>query len=349
MNNNHDPFVSIIILNFNAGDLLLECVSSLVKTNYKNYEIIVVDNASLDNSQKKCKEKFCNIRLIENEQNLGYCEGNNIGIRQASGQYIMILNPDTIVEPNCINELLLAYNKYGDGLYQPKILDNENHDTFISSGNFVNSLGFGYSRGKGKVDFGQYDTDQDIGYASGTCLFTSSKILKKIGNFDPFLFAYHDDLDLGWRARILGIKSYYVFKSIVYHPLEGYSFKLNGFKMYLLERNRIYCILKNYSTGSIIRIGFILLLVDLLVTIYLLKKRFFWVKIKANLNIIRNIKKIQKNKKIIQENRNLSDKEVMDFFSEQIEIPVWMNIHSEKMLYYDLIIKLSKIMKQLLK
>ena len=119
--------------------------------------------------------------------------------------------------------------------------------------------------------------------------------------------------------------------------------------MYLLERNRIYCILKNYSTGSIIRIGFILLLVDLLVTIYLLKKRFFWVKIKANLNIIRNIKKIQKNKKIIQENRNLSDKEVMDFFSEQIEIPVWMNIHSEKMLYYDLIIKLSKIMKQLLK
>ena len=71
MNNNHDPFVSIIILNFNAGDLLLECVSSLVKTNYKNYEIIVVDNASLDNSQKKCKEKFCNIRLIENEQNLG--------------------------------------------------------------------------------------------------------------------------------------------------------------------------------------------------------------------------------------------------------------------------------------
>ena len=94
------PLVSIIILNYNAGQLLFDCCESILKTNYNKFEIIVVDNASVDESHRKCKEKFEEIRLIENEKNLGYCEGNNIGIKNAKGDMIVILNPDTIVEPD---------------------------------------------------------------------------------------------------------------------------------------------------------------------------------------------------------------------------------------------------------
>jgi len=75
--------VSIVILNYNAGDLLLDCIESIFKTKYDNYEVILVDNASQDDSHKKTKEKFSKIRLIENKENLGYCEGNNVGIREA--------------------------------------------------------------------------------------------------------------------------------------------------------------------------------------------------------------------------------------------------------------------------
>ena len=89
------PKISIIILNYNAGDLLEKCISSIVKSNYENIEIILVDNASQDQSHIKCKEKFSQIKLIENKENLGYCEGNNIGIKSANGEYIIILNPDT--------------------------------------------------------------------------------------------------------------------------------------------------------------------------------------------------------------------------------------------------------------
>ncbi len=100
---NESPLVTIIVLNYNAGELLVNCIDSLQKSTYKNLEIIVVDNISTDNSQTKCKEKFPSIKLIQNDENLGYCGGNNVGIREAKGKYVKILNPDTIIEPNCIN------------------------------------------------------------------------------------------------------------------------------------------------------------------------------------------------------------------------------------------------------
>ena len=114
--------VSIIVLNYNAGELLLNCIDSVKKSTHTNLEIIVVDNISSDDSQTKCKKKFPDIKLIQNNENLGYCGGNNVGIREAKGKFIVILNPDTIVEPNSISELISAYEKFGEGLYQPKIL-----------------------------------------------------------------------------------------------------------------------------------------------------------------------------------------------------------------------------------
>ena len=121
-----ESLVSIIILNYNAGKLIEECVDSIYQSNYKNFEIILVDNDSKDNSHFECKKKFPLINLITNKENLGYCEGNNVGIRVANGEFVIVLNPDTIVETNWINELLRGYKKFGDGIYQPKFLTIDN-------------------------------------------------------------------------------------------------------------------------------------------------------------------------------------------------------------------------------
>ena len=107
------PLISIIILNYNAGELLINCVNSVFNSKYENYEVIVVDNISSDNSHKECKEKFKKIKLIENTENFGYCEGNNIGIRKAKGEFIVILNPDTMVDPYWLDEFLKAHSKFG--------------------------------------------------------------------------------------------------------------------------------------------------------------------------------------------------------------------------------------------
>ena len=224
------PLISIIILNYNAGSLLIDCVSSIQKSAYTNFEIILVDNISKDNSHKKCKDSFPTIKLIENKENLGYCEGNNVGLRTAKGEFVVVLNPDTIVDGNWLDELLEAYQNNGEGLYQPKFLATSDNSMLLSTGQMIQLFGFGYSRSKGDKDEKLFEKIEQIDYASGTCLFTSKKILKKIGLFDPFLFAFHDDLELCWRAALNRIKSFYVPKSIVYHPIEGTSFKWSPLK-----------------------------------------------------------------------------------------------------------------------
>jgi len=343
--NSLKPLVSIIILNYNAGKLLLECVESVFNTNYTNFEVLVIDNASSDNSHKICKEKFERIYLIENKTNLGYCEGNNVGVQKASGEFIVILNPDTVVDSNWLNDLIVAYYIYGDGIYQPKFLTTTDHKILMSTGNMIQLFGFGFSRGKGQVDTKQFEKIEKIGYASGTCIFTTKKIFLKIGMFDPFLFAYHDDLDLCWRAILQGINSYYVPKSIVYHPPEGFSFKWSSFKYYLLERNRLYCILTNYSRTTFYKMLPALILVEIAIIIFYLKKRMLNEKLKSYFDIIKNREKIRKKYLEIQKNRIVDDEEIIKNFSNEIYVPSQVTNKESNKLFNNFIGNLSRLVK----
>ena len=339
------PLVSIIILNYNAGQILLDCFESVIKTNYDNFEIIIVDNASEDKSYRKCKEKFERTRIIENGKNLGYCEGNNIGIKNAKGEFVVILNPDTTVEPCWLNELFSAYNKYGEALYQPKHLSLKEKSIIMSTGNMMNVFGFGYAREKGKKDTNQFNKIEEIGYASGTCLFTSSAVLKKVGLFDPFIFLYHDDLDLGWRASQLGIKSYYVPASIIYHA-ESYSLRWNAEKFYWLERNRKYCLLTHYSKQTYSKIFSTLLLVDFFVWMFYLTRGFLGSKIRAELNIIKNRKKIQKRYEELESKKIISDKELIIKFPDSLYVPSNVSGKNTNSVFNSLIERLSKTAKK---
>ena len=340
-----NPLVSVIVLNYNAGELLLNCIESIKKSAYKNLEIIVVDNISTDKSQEVCKEKYPDIKLIQNNENFGYCEGNNIGIRVAKGDYITILNPDTIVESNWIEELISAYNKFGEGLYQPKHLSLNEKTVYMSAGNMLNIFGFGYAREKGKKDQNKFSKIEEISYASGTCLFTSSNVLKKVGLFDPFIFLYHDDLDLGWRASQLGIKSYYVPTSIIYHA-ESYSLKWNAEKFYWLERNRKYCILTHYSKQTYSKIFPTLIAVDFFVWMFYLTKGFLWSKIRAELDIIKNRKAIEIKYEELESKKIISDKELIRKFSDSIHVPSNVTGKNTNSVFNSVIQRLSKNAKK---
>jgi GT2 family glycosyltransferase len=340
-----NPLVSIIILNYNAGELLLNCIGSIKKSAYKNLEIIVVDNISTDKSQETCKEKYPDIKLIQNNENFGYCEGNNIGIREAKGDYIIILNPDTIVESNWIEALISAYNKFGEGLYQPKHLSLNEKTVYMSAGNMLNIFGFGYAREKGNKDENQFNKIEEIGYASGTCLFTSSAVLKKVGLFDPFIFLYHDDLDLGWRASQLGIKSYYVPTSLIYHA-ESYSLKWSAEKFYWLERNRKYCILTHYSKQTYSKIFPTLLAVDFFVWMYYLTKGFLGSKIRAELDIIKNRKAIKIKYEELESKKIVSDKELITKFSDSLHVPSNVTGKNINSVFNSVIQRLSKSAKK---
>jgi len=339
------PLVSIIILNYNAGQILLDCFESVIKTNYDNFEIIIVDNASEDKSYRKCKEKFERTRIIENEKNLGYCEGNNIGIREAKGDYIVILNPDTIVESNCIEELISAYSKFGEGLYQPKILSLNEKQVLQSTGNMLHIFGFGFAKDKGKKD-GEVDEEiKKIGYASGTCLFTSRNVLDKVGLLDSFLFLYHDDLDLGWRASQIGINSYYVPKSKIYH-VESYSLKWSAKKFYWLERNRKYCLLTHYSKNTYAKMYYSLCLVDLFVWFFYISKGFLGAKIKAELDIRRNRKFIETKYQELEKKKTVPDEKLIQEFPDEIFVPTNVSDNFMNGSFNSVLSKLSKKVKK---
>ena len=342
---NEKSLISIIVLNYNAGELLLNCIDSLKKSTYQNIEILVVDNISSDDSHTKCKKQFPDIKLIQNRKNLGYCGGNNVGIKEAKGEFIVILNPDTIVEENWLDEMFNAFNEFGDGLYQPKIISLNESDIIQSTGNMIHVFGFGFARDKGKKIIEKKEEIEKIGYASGTCLFTTKKVLEKVGLLDEFLFLYHDDLDLGWRAAQIGINSYYVPESKIFHA-ESYSLKWSAKKFYWLERNRKYCLKTHYSKDTYKKMSFSLMLVDLSIWIFYISKGFLNAKIRAELDILKN-KKIIENKYLeLEKKKIIPDKELIKKFPDEIFVPTNVSEQSLNKKFNSLLTRLSKKIKE---
>jgi GT2 family glycosyltransferase len=342
---NKESLTSIIVLNYNAGELLLNCIDSLKKSTYRNIEILVVDNISSDDSHTKCKKQFPDIRLIQNRKNLGYCGGNNVGIKEAKGEFIVILNPDTIVKENWLDEIFNAFNEFGDGLYQPKIISLNESNIIQSTGNMIHTFGFGFARDKGRKIIEKKEEIEKIGYASGTCLFTTKKVLEKVGLLDEFLFLYHDDLDLGWRAAQIGIDSYYVPKSKIFHA-ESYSLKWSAKKFYWLERNRKYCLKTHYSKDTYKKMSFSLMLVDLSVWLFYISKGFLNAKIRAELDILKN-KKIIENKYLeLEKKKIIPDKELIKKFPDEIFVPTNVSEQSLNKKFNSLLTRLSKKVKK---
>ena len=319
--NSDEKLVSIIILNYNGVEFLENCIESIFRETKQKFELIIVDNNSPDKSGEKFSKKYESCKFILNKDNVGVSEGLNIGIRNANGHYIILLNNDLIVAPNWLDYLFEAYKKNGNGLYQPKFLKMKDKKIIDSAGNLINIFGFGYSREKGKVDELQYDSIEEIGFAAGTCLFCPKEIFDKVGLFDEKFFAYNEDLDLGWRARLLNYKSYYVPKSIVYHHGSA-QWKWSGEKFYLLERNRWIALLSNYNTKTIVKLLPSLIIIELVLLVFFTKKKMLIKKLKSYGGILKLTRHIQKRKKEIQEIKTVNEKEILDLFSCTIETPL---------------------------
>ena len=343
---NNEFLFSIIILNYNGAKYLLECVDSVYKTMGCKLEVILIDNNSSDNSQLVCKEKFPEVILIQNKENIGL-SARNIGIKKAMGDFIVFLDSDTVVNPNWLITLLNSFEKNGDGLYQPKILSLKDPTIIQSTGNMINIFGLGYSRGKGEKDCGQYNKFQTISFTAGTCTFSSSDIIRKIGEVDKIFFAYHDDLDYGWRAWLLDVPSNYEPKSIVYH-LESPTLKWTAKKFFFLERNRWICLLYLYSRKSLLRIFPLLIIIEIGIFFFLLSKGFTKSKVNSFFSLFKLYSDIKKRHKKISKIRKVSDKKVIKNFVNEFYLPpILIGTNSSHQLN-QFIVSLSKLGRRLI-
>ena len=319
--NSKTGLVSIIILNYNGEKYLEDCLESIFRETKHDFEVIVVDNNSPDKSGDKFSKKYQNCKFILNEKNEEVSEGLNVGIKNSNGEYIVLLNNDLIVAPKWLDYLFEAYEKNGSGLYQPKFLKMNDRSIIDSAGNLINVFGFGFSREKGKKDVLKYNSIEEIGFAAGTCMFTVKEIFDKVGYFDKKLFAYNEDLDLGWRARLLGYKSFYVPESIVYHHGSA-QWKWSGEKFYLLERNRWIVLLSNYNTGTILKLLPSLLILEIALLMFFAKKRMLIKKLRSYGGIIRLNNHIAKRRKSLKRVVGFNDQEVLKSFFFFLETPL---------------------------
>lgn len=244
------PKVFIVILNFNSFEDTEECLISLEKLDYNNYEIIIIDNSSNDNSYDKLKKRFVKYNIIKSNENLGYANGNNIGIKYAlesGAEYICILNNDVIVERNFLDKIITVMkDKMDIGLAGPCICQYDHKNSIQAMGANIN-LYTGLTQGKYKNYKYSEIPHKNIlvDYLGGACFICRREVFEEIGLIPENYFLFFEETEFCYRASIKGYKLLCVYDSKVYHKGSSTISKYKGLSYYFLNRNRVVFIRRN--------------------------------------------------------------------------------------------------------
>ena len=252
------PLVSVVIPHYAGTKILSECLTSLNNCSYPNLEIIVVDNASPDDSVYFIKSNFQNVILIQSEYNRGFAGGCNFGAQHAKGKYLLILNNDTIHDPDWIDLLVkMMESNPKISAVQPKILNYDNRDYFDyagACGGFMDKYCFPFARGRifntVEKDDGQYDNPCKIFWASGTAFLTRKSTFDTLGGFDETLFAHMEEIDYHWKSQMLGNEIWVEPTSVIFHKGAVTLPVSSPQKTYLNYRNSMILLLTNYPIGT---------------------------------------------------------------------------------------------------
>jgi len=240
--NNIEGLVSIITINYNNPEITCDLIYSIKKSEYKHYEIIVVDNGSTKGHTTKIKKVFPDVNLILSKKNLGFSGGNNLGIENARGEYIFLLNNDTIILPNSLKVLVekLKNNK-SIGAASPKIKYYYKPNIIQYAGSTaINTLTLRNRHlGNGIEDNGQFDNEHYTNYAHGAAMIFRKTIIKRVGKMPDIYFLYYEEMDWCEKIKSAGFKIRYIPSSVVYHKESMSTGKDSPLKIYYLNRNRI--------------------------------------------------------------------------------------------------------------
>jgi GT2 family glycosyltransferase len=229
--NASQPRVCIIVLTWKNYDLTRDCLCSLRKIDYANIEIVLVDNGSADGSAERLAAEFPEVRLIQNEKNLGFPAGNNVALRDAlqrNPDYFLLLNNDTLVAPDFLSKLVtVAESDDKIGVVNPKILYFEPSDRIWFAGGFYKPWwNTGKVSGENRRDVGKYDDTREITFATGCAFLIKTGVVRQVGLLDEIFFLGFEDLDWTVRALQAGFRAFYVGSSVIWHKA-SYDTKKN--------------------------------------------------------------------------------------------------------------------------
>lgn len=240
------PKVSVVVPNYNGAGFLPDCLGSLRKQTLDDLQIIVVDNASEDHSCRLIESEYPEVELVRMNTNTGFCGAVNEGIRRSLAPYVLLLNNDTEAEEDFVEELYDAIQK-NDRIFScsAKMVQYFDRDKVDDAGDYYCALGWAYAYGKGKPKE-RCEKERKIFFSCAGAAIYRKDLLDKIGYFDEIHFAYLEDADIGYRARIQGYENRYAPRAVVYHVGSGTSGSVyNLFKTKYSSRNNVYLLYKN--------------------------------------------------------------------------------------------------------
>ena len=253
------PFVSIVILNYNGVKYLQQFLPSVLATQYENYEVVVADNGSTDDSLLFLKNHFPTVKILTSSTNEGFAGGYNWALKNIQADYYVLLNSDVEVTPNWITPMIdLLSNDNNIAACQPKLLSQKDPELFEyagAAGGWIDSMGYPFSRGRifdiCEKDQGQYDNNETIFWASGAAMMIRSNVFHELKGFDESFFAHQEEIDLCWRIQLKGYKIYCCPAAIVYHVGAG-TLPRGGRKVFLNFRNNLIMLCKNLPFSELV-------------------------------------------------------------------------------------------------
>lgn len=262
---------SIIVVNYNSRNDLEACLPSVCSQSIDDYEVIVIDNDSTDDSISYVREEFPDVRLIPNAENRWYAGGNNVGLEAARGEYLVILNPDVEVDHEWLEHLLEPFDRDATvGLTTSRVVRFDDRSRLNTCGNRAHYTGLGFCRGLNEpVD--TYSDKERVPAVSGCAFAIRRDMYEQIGGFDETFEMYLEEMDLSWRARLAGYDIVHVPSSIVYHK---YELSVSPQKLFRLERNRYLVLCKHLTVRTLLVLLPSLLLTEVLVWMY--AARYGW-------------------------------------------------------------------------
>jgi hypothetical protein len=323
----NDPLVSILILNYNGLKYVDKCLTSILQTNYSNFEIIFIDNASTDGSYEYVKKRYGDdprLKIIRNKRNYGFAKGNNIGSSYAKGDYLVFLNVDTEVEPNWLRELVkLMESDPSIGAAQAKLLRMDEPRRLDTCGHKLTPYGFTYEVGLNEVA-NSYNNILEILAGKGAALMVRRKIFEEVGGFDEDYFLLREETDLCWRIWLRGYKVVFTPKAKVLHAIGGIFRESDVQSIYFFQRNMLITLIKNLEAENLLKIlllHLVLLFADSLFADLRSRKAYRLLTTMRCLNYtLGNLRRIWFKRLAVQSSRRIGDKELFKHVMARVSL-----------------------------
>jgi GT2 family glycosyltransferase len=249
------PLLTVAVLSYDGRHLLEVIMPSLTRQSFRDFEVVVVDNGSRDDTAPWLREQWPEVEIVSLAQNIGVTAALNVCARSGRGELVGLFNNDLELDTNCLGELVSALNAHPEaGWAAAKLMDFEQRDVIDGAGDVFTWAATGGRRGHGERDRGQYDEPRAIFGACGGAALYRRSVLARVGDFDEDFFAFYEDVDWNLRAQLAGFSCRYVPSAVVYHMGSATIGRgLSDFTRYHLWRNTLWIIAKDLPAGALVR------------------------------------------------------------------------------------------------